>query len=378
MKKAAIVDCFNHYDYRTNFIKKYLSNIGYEVTIIIADFDHLSRQYVTPNIDDLCLISVPKYKKNLSISRIYSHVVFANKTIRHISSGKYDLVFCEVPPNYLVKTLSKLKNIRGYRLYFDIIDLWPESFPYGDMNILPFRIWKNMRDEWLKRADGVAVECGFYSEILKKRMPHLKTYLVPLAKKELAHELIEKWEKTHYYQGMSNKIVLAYLGSINSLIDIDAFCCLINTLKKTLEIEVRIIGGGEKRQELINRLCEEGAKVDFLGKIFDEERIMDAFADCHMGVNLYKSGLKIGMTIKSLDYYRLGLPIINSIGGDTMSMVRSQKIGINYSKDSFKTDDIMSFVESPKESRANVWRVYRDHYSELAINRSLHFLEGDN
>ena len=43
-----------------------------------------------------------------------------------------------------------------------------------------------------------------------------------------------------------------------------------------------------------------------------------------------KKSVCVGLTMKSIDYFEFGLPIINNIKGDTWNAVEEYGIGINY------------------------------------------------
>ena len=49
---------------------------------------------------------------------------------------------------------------------------------------------------------------------------------------------------------------------------------------------------------------------------------------CHFGLNIMKSSVCVGLTMKSVDYFRFGLPIINNIPGDTRQLVEEKGIGV--------------------------------------------------
>ena len=41
----------------------------------------------------------------------------------------------------------------------------------------------------------------------------------------------------------------------------------------------------------------------------------------------------IGLTVKSIDYFEHGLPIINNISGDTWKFIEEKNVGINIDED---------------------------------------------
>ena len=50
-------------------------------------------------------------------------------------------------------------------------------------------------------------------------------------------------------------------------------------------------------------------------------------------MNVMKSSVCIGLTMKSVDYFAGGLPIINTIGGDTEALVQTRNMGVNFLRD---------------------------------------------
>ena len=102
MRTAAIISCNDNYDYdtRTKYVCKYLETKGYDVTFVVADFDHRNKKrYKASHTDTIKYIQVPTYNKNLSARRIISHFVFAHKVASYITRESFDLVYHCAPPN---------------------------------------------------------------------------------------------------------------------------------------------------------------------------------------------------------------------------------------------------------------------------------------
>ena len=70
------------------------------------------------------------------------------------------------------------------------------------------------------------------------------------------------------------------------------------------------------------------------GEIFEEEKKIQIMTKCDFGLNLMVKSVRVGLTIKSIDYLSCGLPLINNIQGDTWNLVNNGNIGINYENDS--------------------------------------------
>ena len=96
-----------------------------------------------------------------------------------------------------------------------------------------------------------------------------------------------------------------------------------------MPVTLHIIGDGESKNELISEVKSVGATVEYHGKIYDGKKKQEIFDKCHFGLNIMKNTVCVGLTMKSIDYFEGGLPIINNIQGDTMKIVKDYEIGIN-------------------------------------------------
>ena len=52
------------------------------------------------------------------------------------------------------------------------------------------------------------------------------------------------------------------------------------------------------------------------------------------------------MTIKSMDYFSMGVPIINNIKGDTWELVEKEKVGVNVKENYFED---LKYIKSGRE-----------------------------
>ena len=119
------------------------------------------------------------------------------------------------------------------------------------------------------------------------------------------------------------------------MIDIEAIQNIIERFRQEKkQVELRIIGDGEAREKLILAAEKAGAQVVYFGKVYNQQKKIELLGECDFGLNLMKEDVAVGLTIKSVDYLSMGIPIINSIKGDTMELVKRKEVGINYYKDS--------------------------------------------
>ena len=121
---------------------------------------------------------------------------------------------------------------------------------------------------------------------------------------------------------------LCYLGAINNVIDIPSICNLLQNLIIKKPVTLHIIGKGERERELVESAKATGAKVVFYGPVYDDAKKLEIMSKCHFGLNVMKSSVCVGLTMKSVEYFRFGIPIINNIPYDTMRLVEERHVGV--------------------------------------------------
>lgn len=332
-KTAYFISSTNHYNVRTGkFVNDYIKK-GYDVIYVTSDFDHMTKKrYYFNEYKNSKQLHVISYKKNLSISRILSHLMFSYKTFYMLLACKPELVYVEVPNNSLVKSSAKYKKINNAEIIVDVFDMWPESMPVKTKNMIVnwgFDIWRNFRNKNLKFADQIWIECDYYRELLSAQKINL-----PMETKYLTLENAETSIETKVSE---DEIDLCYLGSINNIIDISLIEKIVSELAKNKRTRIHIIGDGERKDEFLEILKQNSIEIIDHGKVYEIDKLQEIFNQCWFGVNILREGLAIGITMKSISYFRGGLPIINTVQGDTSRFVEECNIGINVDRHDVKS-----------------------------------------
>ena len=333
MKKAMIISCFGWYERRLYYLYKRFEDERFEVKMLASDYNHITKESIREKNEKIQYLSVTRYKKNISFSRFYSHWGFGVHCYRIMKTWKPDIVYVLAPPNLCVYFSSIYKsNNTNTKLIVDIIDLWPESFPSLALRKTPiYPLWKKMRSKGLDLADGIVTECDYYSQELdckyKKKIYPLRLF------KELGEDEREEIRSAVYsYSSSMDKgiIKLCYLGSINNIIDLKSIREILYELNNYYDVIVYIIGAGNSKADFIELLNKVGCQIQDYGVVFDENIKRHILTQCDYGLNLMINSVKVGLTIKSIDYLAYGLPIINNIKGDTWHLVSKNDIGVNY------------------------------------------------
>ena len=367
--KIVLINCFETYDIRANQVEKFFFNYGIKVDRVQSNFSHRSKKRIDKFNPNYTYINVPKYKKNLSVSRLFSHFVFSFKVWKYLMSNNPSIVYCLIPPNSQVFFLSLF--YKKHEIFYDVIDLWPEAMPLGKFkNLRIVKLWSSLRDRYLNRARHIITECDYFKQHIEFSNKNLNLSTVYF----YGGKAIDISDKEYN----ENKITFCYIGSINNLIDID----LINSFIKEFDKKVflNIIGEGEKKDYFISEMREIGVTVEDYGTVFDDEEKKKIIKKSDFGLNIMKDTTKVGLTMKSIEYFKYGLPIVNNIPSDTWKFVNDYQIGINLDRNNI-SDCITKLGEISKAEykimQQGVKQLYSEEFSEKAFTKRMNTIFSD-
>ena len=321
--KMAVISATNHYNERAKEIINFHKN-EYDVTYVTSDFDHIRKERYKCNVENSVQLHVIAYYKNISVERIMSHILFSVKTLFLLMKIKPEKVYAEIPNNTLALTMSLYKLFSKCELIFDVFDMWPESFPNKSQNVL-FKIamdgWRWTRNGFLKNADQVWIECDYYRELLALQgidIPMQTHYLVKTAKPLKMNFQIE-----------TEKMNIVYVGSINNVTDVNLIVDLLAKIQQKQDVVLHLVGAGETLDDLTKRLREKNVEVICYGIVYEQNELQCIFDKCSFAINIIKEDLAIGITMKSVTYFMGGMPILNTVPGDTEKFVKQENVGVN-------------------------------------------------
>lgn len=362
--KVIIATCFESNEERLSFVLEACKKRKYDVEVITTDFSHIKKAYRNYIPKDYKAILTKPYNKNLSISRMLSHKKFAEDCFKLIENESPDIIWLMAPANSLIKQASIYKKKHpNTKIIVDIIDMWPESLPIGiSKNLFPLNIWKNLRKNNIQCADALVTECDFYHDILDDEYEKEITTI---------HWSRDAKADTTKTQLPKDKLSLCYIGSINNIIGTQLVTNIID--KCDMPVVLHVIGEGENRYNFVNvnsRVCE----VIYHGAIREEKAKREIFSKCHAGLNVYKNNLYIGLTVKSIDYFEHGLPIINNIKGDTWRMIEKYGVGINIDENTpIHGQEIINMRKNNK----NIKNLFEQNFTKkVFIQKCLEVIDG--
>lgn len=365
--KIVLITNSDQYEPRVEQISALLKE-NHEVTVYVTDFVHGTKVHrkETKNKDFILFHSIG-YKKNLSVHRLVSQWDFARRVMKECEKLNPDVIYCLVPANSFVYHAARYKKKHpAVKLVFDIIDMWPESFPIQKLSWLPpFKIWKNIRNKYLNKAEIVLAECGLFLEELGSAVSGVPTKVLYFAKHGT------ETDKTPNLP--SDVLNLCYLGSVNNIIDIDFIAAMIKSIAAYKKTVVHIIGNGERVDEFVTAIKDAGAEVENHGVIYDADLKQKVFNQCHFGINAMRNWVAVGLTMKSVDYFDAALPLLNNIKGDTTRFVNEYGAGYNVSYQNM--DEVAKKVasltnEESVKMRDAASRVFSENLSSEIFNKT--------
>lgn len=369
--KTVIICISDPYMTRGRQLREYYQKRRDEALILTPDFSHRKKQRITEAEEAVILIPHLAYRKNLSISRMLGHYLFSRKCLRVLEDLQPERIHCLIPANSLAAAMKQYKRKHpAVELIFDVQDLWPESFPVPFLRHIPgYGIWKRMRTDSIDAADHIVAECEFYRSKIGSRNPGRITTLFWSQK---------DWPADRTPCLDRDEIHLAYLGSMNHILDIASISALLQHLSAHKKTVLHLIGRGEKKDELVQEL----AGIDNLilrdhGEIYDRQKKQQIFNHCRFGINLMKSHIQVGLSMKSIDYLQSGLPVINSLSGDLHTLIEQENAGFNLPADpDRKIPETARHILAQSEDehmkmRKNARKLYERHFSAEAFEETL-------
>lgn len=363
--KGVIISAFDTYFDRVRLLDDYYASKGHSVTIVASTYSHRLKSNVT--FEGMLQIPVKTYKKNLSIARLRSHVRFAKDVKAVMERMQPDFIHVLIPPNSLVKQMSRYKETHpNVKLIFDVNDLWPETMPISKFEWLPpFRMWKQLRNRYLQTADQVYTECDLFKDVLtKQNRISMDTLYWAKEERPIHMDLDIRDDEVHF----------CYLGSINHIIDIRCICELLGACQKIKPTVLHIIGKGESKDQLIQEVEKCRVTVIDHGSLFDQREKQAVFSRCHYALNVMKTSVVVGLSMKSLDYMCGQIPMINTLGGDTKKLCETRNIGWHVTESNRK-EIAKKICNEPAdvqlERRKEIEKVYLERFTRDSFFHTL-------
>ena len=112
------------------------------------------------------------------------------------------------------------------------------------------------------------------------------------------------------------------------------------------------------------------------GIIYEDDKKEAILSQCHLALNIMKPTVFVGATMKSLEYFHYGVPIVNNIKGDTAKIIDTCCCGLNVPDEQRLEADLSAFIadlnnEKLRKMSANAREVYARYFSPAVFEKAI-------
>lgn len=304
------------------------------------------------NADGVQVLLVPTlpYPRNVCLARIRSHARYASSwkkaAIDGVKSGmlrKPDLVVTSLPPLETASVARRFRDLWGCRLAVDVQDAWPAVFeqllPLSEGaahalgSLLLCREWRLARRAF-EGANGVMSVGKAYIDWARQNgaegRPTIAGYLgihvAPLTE-DAANP--RRSDAGGGNNGGMNALRLAYIGNMGRSYDLATVVEAVKSLvAEGARVTLDMAGAGPDEQSL--RAAAAGCDaIRFHGQL-GADALSALLARCDAGlIPMFDRSLVV-VPNKLADYAAAGLAIIDTLSGETRSLVTTHGAGVWY------------------------------------------------
>jgi len=328
---------------RYRFICAELTRRGARVCQFVSSFDHGRKRHRTGHPAAWRVVPVPEpgYSRNVSVRRLASHLVFDALVILYLlremfRGGRPDVILSAVPHNGAACVAGALARISGARFVVDVHDTWPESLLgvtrlRGPMRV-GYRIWKAVADAALVAADQVFAESNRYA---------LRADEVRIPRGKSKARAILLGGDLAYYDAIAPagrlpdglegaRFVVAYAGTLGANYDLDCVLEAFSLLAADQpDSALLLLGRGEREEDLRRAIGRAGIRAWVSGRI-PHASLVAHLKRSHVGLNAFQAGGNVAYSYKLNDYLLSGLPVVNSLPGESAEMLEGNGLGYSY------------------------------------------------
>jgi glycosyltransferase involved in cell wall biosynthesis len=311
--------------------KRQLEAVGFQVKFFTTDFEHQRKQWVYEAPEGYILLkSYISYKANIDFRRVLNHLLLSISLFRAFlcQNTKPDVIIVSYPTVLLAFASLIYGKLHGVKVVVDVRDKWPDIFlihPLFILLIWPLYVIKKIV---FRYADYVTSISPNY---LKWAMPNRSIdfdYVLPLAQPNV--KIIERSISS------SSPIKLIFAGTLGSTYDLNAIFLIHDILiKNDFSFIIDVCGDGPKKTWFEDQM-KSRSFIQFHGWLSKSE-LQDKMDNAHFGLMLYNNNAPQGWPNKLIEYMANGLPIINTLTGESWELIEQEGLGVNCNSSEFIT-----------------------------------------
>lgn len=369
MRSIILISAFaNINSVSNNRLLAVFNHVDGEKTMVTTDFDHCKKRYY--EVDEISHpnqknMHVPAYSKNLSIKRIWSHIVFAKQVKQYLYSLKEspDVIYCTMPTSSSAYVCAKYCKKYGIKFVIDVIDLWPDSLlplVKGKTVIKAFIFpWTYLTRYAYRAADVIIGESVKYANEAKRFNSKASVYPIYLC---VDVEYVNKIMKQHRVslEKPEDEVWIGYAGNLGNSYDFNVLLDAVKSIHGQYKYKLWFIGDGVKHAEIESYIKENGLNAEITG-FLPYEQLLGYLSYCDIAVNIFRNNTKVVHSYKFNDYVAMKCFVLNSLEGETAEMVEEYQIGRNFTF----TDAPLSEVLTDTLAKWETYSLWRNNAQRL-------------
>lgn len=353
---------------------------GHEVTFWTSDFSHSrkakrvfppaivaelaaeSETSDTWHVEGFRLVAVatPSYRRNICLARLLSHRVLARRwTHRVAAEAVPDVVIASSPPLGLCASARNYCAARNVPLVVDIMDAWPETFERVVPKFLLAPLARIARANYCG-ASAISVVADRYRELAESAGATVPT-------RRFYHGIERGPAPDRKPRAEGGRFTLVYAGNMGASYDLET---LIAAVKRENDVELELAGSGPK-ENILRAAAGDCPRIHFHGYL-DEPSLRELLARADAAVVPMFPDSCVGVPYKLADYAAAGLPILNSLEGETASLIAEFQAG-----ESYRAGEVPALTDALRRLRGNDMAAMRRGASELAGRFDADVVYGD-
>jgi len=335
-------------------LAKYLVDNKYELLYISSNYYHAEKRFFSPaEIEEAALrvpymlevISIPAYKSNISIARVFSNLLFAHKVQKFLRGkiNKEDITIIPSRPVELLLCVSRLKRNRGFKVILDIRDIWPDAFNIS--NRFFKGLFRSYCNYFLNRSidhfDYYIHTCPSFTRWLSRYAPVKESVFIPLGYNQ------ERYLTFRKVRSREKRIHFVYIGLIQYQIELLSFIKAIENKSTFFLTIIGDDGTGEKYKSIEDYIKVHNVNnVNLLGQI-KQELIPEKLLSYDVGLLPMKADYVFPN--KLFDYLASGLPVLSLGDNDASKFVKENGIGWNCQFDPKQISELLDQISNTPE-----------------------------
>lgn len=343
--------------------------------IITTDFNHREKKYFIKPKNGCYHIHVLPYKKNVSLKRVLSHIVFAYKLRKYLNAikEKPDYIYCTMPTSTAAYVCGRFCKKHNIHYIIDVIDLWPDS-------LIPVLGRKKYLINWLlypwrfftisayKFADvilGESQKYTFKAHLYNPTVPAYSFYL-GIDKNKVVQQI---GKSKVVIQKNINEIWIVYAGNLGVSYDFETLIKGVASLNNRFIYRLLFVGDGTKRKNVENLIKNYNVNGYITGYVgYDDLLKYLSYSD--IAVNIFCKNTKVVHSYKFNDYVATSCFILNSLPGETADLVSLYKVGLNFDFENNTFDKILLHVLENWDSY-KLWKNNNDILIDKVLDKRI-------